>query len=725
MDEIVTNVQMIVNAVNTEDHGQLVNIVSSLPSFSSIKGCSTSNSEVCIFQALLGQLANYIQSATPTKLDGATRKTVYSQIDYKAFLTHRTLAEILRTAQSSQATLLEVANYLNQQIKCNGDQLASGIFQELEGYFTSVHAFDSAKSSYDVAYIKDTINSLSKRGSSISNTVDSNLEEILIGAVVCTTADLAYQTAKLAITAARLSNPFGWLFGSADPNDLLEAMEEVSKAIERVARAAKLLDSLSTVRAQVQKIQRGLASNSKFLASVNYLVMHIDESDDNFLQQQSTFLDLYGAYTPVISKPELTQVGGYLEALVTEACDVISETEGPPIVLDIYRSYISGSGLCWRTVIAIQTMVETYTEIYDFQFDLIEQLAAVVRAKTGLNAASKIGSSWETSVQNCDSSDTLKRYAILAGTSHVTYEIQKWQAIEEYCNYLEYDNAGIRPSVCQGIRTEIANLLAFIPSKCQGYQGFTRYYSIPAVINRVTSYRSVVTPDNYAQLNVSALLAGETVHFQVPNAEWLVENGFIQSFEKDYAIYVMQFEVFLPIESSSHTSVVVRAFATASNQLVLGGTTYTITPSNPLVTEYLEGKHIIGCRGSTKFSPYSLCASSHPPDICLAGNCLQQEFLPPSIYSQWNIIVNGYEMVDVNPATDMGVQISMTLCKKSVTRQEVMTEQVVKTEAEEDRCCSKTEYWSSESSSCTPCPSGTVSALYGYFCNGKGIFIAF
>ena len=226
-----------------------------------------------------------------------------------------------------------------------------------------MHAFDSAKSSHDVAYINGYISMLNKRGESIADRVDSNVEEILIGAVVSATADLAYKVAKLAIVLAKLSNPLGWLSGGSDPTEALEAAEDVARAVHQVARAAKLLDSLSDVRNQIRKIQRGLDRNARFLASVNHLVKNLNATDDNFLQQQSTFLELYGAYTPVISKPELVEVGAYLEALVTEACDIIDGTDGPPAVIALYKAYVGGSGKCWRTLIDIQTMVESYTEI--------------------------------------------------------------------------------------------------------------------------------------------------------------------------------------------------------------------------------------------------------------------------------------------------------------------------------------------------------------------------
>ena len=717
--------QLIVNIVGEKDFTRMQHVVSLLPPYNWVESCVDENSDRCMVQTLHQQLALFVQSYSPPQHGGVTRKTVYAQIDYEEFLQQRTLDEILNIGRRGETALLEVADYLSDQIKCTTDSLGAAMFQELTGYFSSMHTFDAAKSDHDIAYIEGRLTLYRNKANQISRTVDSGVSKLIKGAVVTASANLAYQAAKLVVALARVANPFGWVTGSADPNDVLDALEEVSSAAIGFARAMKLSDLMNKANRQVQDIKRGLDKNAAFLDSVGYLIDNLDADDDDFHEKQETFLRLYGQYSPVITKPQLVEATTLIASIASTACEIITETEGPPIVVDIYKAYLGGTGACGSTARAIERMMETYSEIYDFQFDLVEEMARFMRAKTGQNAAENIGSSWTNAVQECgtfSASQIRHKYAMLAGISFTSYEIQKWQAIMEYCDVLEYENGGIRPSVCQGMDTDIPNLFAFIPTDCLGHQGFTRFYSIPALIEEEGVYKHATVPDDYARLNVTALLAGDEVHFQIPDSDWLVEHNFILEGEKDYAIYVRQFEVYLPVESTFPTVVTVKARSMAGNSIVPGGTTYTIKSSASLFSEYEEGHSVI-CRGNSQENPYNLCPSDTLPDICLA-ECEQTEFIPPSIYTQWYLQVNGYEGISQSfsrPATDMTVKVSMTLCKKSNEGYVVADEQEDEVALEDESlptCCTGNEYVSSETVVCTSCPSGTVSALHGYFCEG-------
>ena len=127
--------------------------------------------------------------------------------------------------------MLDVARHINKEIQCTGDNVASGIFQELQGYFTKLHSFDAAKADADIAFINDRLNLYAAESVALSAHVDKSIDELVTGAVACATADAAYQGVKLGISIARVVNPFGWFSGSANPNDVLEAIEDLSNSI--------------------------------------------------------------------------------------------------------------------------------------------------------------------------------------------------------------------------------------------------------------------------------------------------------------------------------------------------------------------------------------------------------------------------------------------------------------------------------------------------------------
>ena len=722
-------VEKIVNIVRAKQPEDLLPILLSLPPIGAITGCSATQPDRCLLYSLISQMTNYVKGVIykPTAPGGAERKVIHSKVNYPAFIGQRTLTEVLNIAQSGETTLQTVALHLSQQIECTGDKLGktlSTTFQDLQDYFTAMHSFDFTKAKHDVGYISTSLKTYGQRSVGLSKTVDGAMNEIISGALICAAHQVAYRTLKLAIAIAENSNPLGWLFGSNDADDLMEPLEELADAIYDLVVVNKLYNLLKDLMGLLKTAVAGLKRNAEFISSVKDLVKSLNiEDDSKFQSQQAEFLEQYGNYTPATTKPQLVEIGAYLESIVEEACELIDSADVPPVSSSyFFKNYVADSGLCLQTKVNIQKLMETYYEIYDFQFDLMEGLASFTRAKTGLNAAKNISFAWTSTVENCESfstADKLARYAMLAGVSYTSYQLQMWLAVEEYCDILEYEDGGARPSVCQGVDTDISALVAYKTKSCEGNKDFTRYFSIPARDYTTNKYKNVMMGNNFAQLDIHDLFAGKGVEFQIPDSNWLIDHKWITPFEKDYAIYVKEFEVYLPVESSSPTSIAVRAYSTASNHLTPGSTTYAIKPYEPLLSEYVEG-HGNPCRKSSLPNPYSLCGSSKPPNICLSSNILQQDFIPASIYSQWNLQVSGYEHTDIPiPATDMEIKIAMTLCKKSRdTFSQSRAEETIAYERSFTKCCLENQYWSNEDGKCYFCPNGTTSTLRGYFCQG-------
>ena len=112
-----------------------------------------------------------------------------------------------------------------------------------------------------------------------------------------------------------------------------------------------------------------------------------------------------------------------------------------------------------------------------------------------------------------------------------------------------------------------------------------------------------------------AVALTEPIYFKIPNSQWLVDRGWIVSSEKKFAFYVKQFEVFLPTASSFARRVQVRALP-ITNEVVPGGTDYSITPSSSLVYEYKEGPPNTQCRFTKDKHPYMACKTSGYNEIC-------------------------------------------------------------------------------------------------------------
>ena len=182
-------------------------------------------------------------------------------------------------------------------------------------------------------------------------------------------------------------------------------------------------------------------------------------------------------------------------------------------------------------------------------------------------------------------------------------EAQKMQTIEAYCNVLEYKAGGVRPSVCQGKNTDIKRLIAYEGPSCERD---IQYVDIPNAPRK---------KGDTAFLNLTELYEGIAVTFKIPDSDWLVEKGWIFDDEKDSAIFLTKFEVYLPVESQPAKRIRVVAKVVGGNKLIRLDKEYTILPEKPLVYRYVEGEGGI-CRQQKLPNPYKICPNDEPPEVC-------------------------------------------------------------------------------------------------------------
>ena len=108
-------------------------------------------------------------------------------------------------------------------------------------------------------------------------------------------------------------------------------------------------------------------------------------------------------------------------------------------------------------------MTAIYEEIYEYQFDLIDAMAAYVRSSVALDAAKEINTEFEEVTKlNVNSGTTLTTLQMIGGLSYMTYTSHVLETVYLYCNVLEYMEGGRQPPECKGVDTDIALLIANI-----------------------------------------------------------------------------------------------------------------------------------------------------------------------------------------------------------------------------------------------------------------------
>lgn len=285
----------------------------------------------------------------------------------------------------------------------------------------------------------------------------------------------------------------------------------------------------------------------------------------------------------------------------------------------------------------------------------MEAMASYMRADTAIDASGSITTDFSNLPRAVSNQRVTRKLSLV---SLISYKINTWQIVKDYCDILEYKGGGVRPSiVCKGMQTSTKNLVAYPESsRCTDRQGF---FDVPIASN-----------DQHGFMNLIDLHCGKPVIFQIPNSQWLVDNGWIAEGDKDSAIFVKKFEVFMPTVSTFKGRKQVKVEVVGENKLPptdAKHTSYVIVPNEPFEADYQEGKGRPPCGNPEISNPYGQTL----PKICPFTSENQNNGLGSktklftSIYSQWQVTVSGYKSAAYipNPAnTDFRLKVRVKFC---------------------------------------------------------------
>ena len=516
-----------------------------------------------------------------------------------------------------------------------------------------------------------------------------------------------------------------WVQGNAIA-DLVETGNELLASGANLRELGALGETLVKTTRELKDIYSALIDNGHFLRLTRELLpsSELDVTSEEFNHAKTVFLQNYTDYSPKVRRSQITQAGEMFVSVIDQMCSKIDVAQGP------YAHYKAGElqydGKCFKLMSAMSTMTSYNEQLYEFQFEYMDAMAEYMRSSTGTFAAREINSKlFQRSTSSL--SPTLMRS--LAIGAFFTHEIQKWQIMEDYCDTLEYRNGGKRPAICQDLSTDFPSLVAYIPKECDS--DVEQIVDIP--IQEKTSGNK---PDSSA-LYLKHLVEGMNVVFQVPNTDWLLKNKWITQVDAESAIYVKNFQIYIPAYHKK--AMKVRSEVTAAiNQLYPGGPIYGIRPPAVFVSEYDTGKADLGCRLPPLENPYTTCRLRRMPLICETtttpnnADDFKTSTKYPSIFASWSIRVSGYESLKtVNYATPLAIKAKVQLCKirnriprTSATKQPVeggSDDISTRSDAEETPstiwgCCYGRRFLNATSNECEDCPGNSKRGLLGYAC---------
>ena len=699
LEIIIESTNKLLKHMQENDISALKTYEKYLPSNGAYKATATScnSDDMCIFMKIVEQVRIYLDEidAEDMLFNGKKRLLLNTAVDYREFLKNKQLDRILTVLNDEHSTSLQIANELKEH--------TSTKFTELRSYFEKIETFNQQIATADIGFISGRLEKYKKRVSRVIGGLKWDIGWLLGQTFYAVYGNVIEKIAILAMEIAEAWNPFKWLTGGGAVKDVLDATSALANALADLSKLIRVSVAFHQLRNKIQEVGEKIEQNDVFLQDVKIMIEQESNTREDFEASRSRFLKNYNGYDPKITKPELDEVRSRWDTLIDAICEVLDNTDGTSS--GAIKTIVHAQGLCMNIRAQIADMMSLYEELYDYQFDLVDAMAAYVRASVSLDAANEIKADFnEVTTLDVNEKTTLTILELLGGLSYASYRTHILQTVHLYCNVLEYMNGGEKPSECKGAETDVALLVASTMPVCKSET--KRFYSVPS---------KPTTQQDKAFIDVAALFSGRDVPFTIPSPKWLVDNKWIFPSEKYDSFYVKKFEVYLPSTSDYPQAVYVNAEPVLHNVIApsSSSTEYIITPSNPLVYEYTMGPSTIPCHADLKITnPYTSCETTNTQSICQLSQDVSHR-LYPSIYSQWSLsIKGGQNMTAPQPSTDLSVIVAMQICKIS-PNERAQTNQAV---FQEVSCCSDGYYRPTATSTCQPCPSDSHTALAGYYC---------
>ena len=630
----------------------------------------------CIVKNVFGEVYLYLSSFDVSPL----KTKVLNDFSYVELLRSSQLSSIAN--QIDQQTIEFKADFAEfaKEIKDYVSEDSSRRFAALEEYFNGLADFDKEKALADVGFIAGRLKGFDDAVAALQPSVEEKLTVIIKGSLTANVADVIQRTAELVVKTIFAFRP-----DDPDPGAAIDAANDLAESLVNAMRSTKLKNSFGKVVKQTNSIAARFGENKEFMDNVKAIVDTLPSQLDNtaeFDDKTKLFLDKYVAYDPKVQRQELTKVGTDWETYIGEACELLFA--GGTVVSSLVKEKFVHEGQCLTTQGEISELMEIFSEIYEYQFEMMETLATAVRAYHSKFYATKLNTKLRVlSDQALDDERDEQIVNLRASILNLflVSRLHTLQIIAQHCNFLEFKNAGEMPSVCASATRslesrDIAKLIGFQPARCN--PRIHKYVDIPTA-------KPAGEGKEQAWINVTRLYAGDEIPFRIPDTDWLVENNWItRSAARNRAFYISNFELFLFSEegdkkadrrgqmkrvmakvraqrsSSTSTEIRFRIAAKYPAKLFMedGATRYAIKPHRNFVFSYKEKWE--SCRQDPTINPYS----SALPKICLTSLEPEGFDLDPSVFSLWKVKLET-ETAKSPPenAADMKLKAGIKLCE--------------------------------------------------------------
>ena len=584
-------------------------------------------------------------------------------------------------------------------------------------YFYGLAKFDEDIAKADITFISDKLSEFRKKSDEISKKVEKDIKNAMAAMVTVLAGQLVEESVILSLKIAENTNPSKVIFGGVEVGDIYEQLAEVARAAQELTHGVALRTSLVNVIKDSADLAKDFKDNANQISSMQILVKAIDANKvDEIGYDADKFIKAYSDYTPKVNRARLAKNDALWATFKSETCDLLFGAQGAGAALG--QGVVGGMLLCEKLEGTLAEFSALRENVFDFQFDLVDSLAAVIRGNVGKKLSTSID------VLN----DVLESSKLMLGFFITQHRLQHEAAV--YCDKIEYRLQGKRLDDCSPSsgffsKENLDNIISFDLKKISYFEE-NKFVYLPT---------KPQFKGDTGFINIPSLAQGNSATFRIPaNRTWLRQYNWL-GLEENSAPFVESFKMYLPLKrygKKKKTSVTTRtSIELTSIAGNMTSDTSDVVYSIPLehskfLTVYYLGYRSSQCSDGNEIpNPYSLCKNL--PNICDTFTKKPQESLMPTILSTWKLsytVESGNRKVKwkaPNPATNLLINAKVKLrhyhTKKSDFK---LFEDNL---ASKEVCCKGNTYqpeW--YDSTCVPCPqkpdipTNSKSKLGGYYC---------
>ena len=584
-------------------------------------------------------------------------------------------------------------------------------------YFYGLAKFDEDIAKADVTFISDKLSEFRKKSDEISKKVEKDIKNAMAAMVTVLAGQLVEESVILSLKIAENTNPSKVIFGGVEVGDIYEQLAEVARAAQELTHGVALRTSLVNVIKDSADLAKDFKDNANQISSMQTLVKAIEANKvDEIGYDADKFIKAYSDYTPKVNRARLAKNDALWATFKSETCDLLFGAQGAGAALG--QGVVGGMLLCEKLEGTLAEFSALRENVFDFQFDLVDSLAAVIRGNVGKKLSTSID------VLN----DVLESSKLMLGFFITQHRLQHEAAV--YCDKIEYRLQGKRLDDCSPSsgffsKENLDNIISFDLKKISYFEE-NKFVYLPT---------KPQFKGDTGFINIPSLAQGNSVTFRIPaNRTWLRQYNWL-GLQENSAPFVESFKMYLPLKrygKKKKTSVTTRtSIELTSIAGSMTSDTSDVVYSIPLeqskfLTVYYQGYRSSQCSDGNEIpNPYSLCKNL--PNICDTFTKKPQESLMPTILSTWKLsytVESGNRKVKwkaPNPATNLLIKAKVKLRHYRTKKSDFKLFE--DNPASEEVCCKGNTYqpeW--YDSTCVPCPqkpdipTNSKSKLGGYYC---------